>query len=168
MRICPKCSSKFGDELNFCLTCGAMLEAFAEEPPRVPPDDPSLRKENEVPEIISIPTLGKESSADKDVPPPLKDKASPTVSPDRRRRQCTKCGSTKVIPSIRIRDQGQHSDGKLSTFVDADPEALIFKDRVYSKILADICGECGHVELRAENPSNLYNHYLQSKGKQRT
>jgi hypothetical protein len=40
-----------------------------------------------------------------------------------------------------------------------DPEALIFKDRVYGRLKADICGDCGHVELRVENPGELYEHY---------
>jgi dolichol-phosphate mannosyltransferase len=82
--------------------------------------------------------------------------------------QCPKCGSTKLIPNVSIRDQGNDSDGKLSAYVDAEPEAMIFKDRLYSGLIADICGECGHVELRAERPGDLYKHYLQSNGKQET
>ena len=77
--------------------------------------------------------------------------------------QCPKCGSSKIIPNTRILDQGQYSDGSLKVFVDADPDALIFKDRHYSRLTADICGNCGHVELTVGNPSELYEHYLRSK-----
>jgi DNA-directed RNA polymerase subunit RPC12/RpoP len=73
--------------------------------------------------------------------------------------QCPKCGSSKIIPKARILDQGQHSDGDLKVVIYGNPEALIFKNRLYGKLTADICGDCGHVELRVENPEELYDHY---------
>ncbi|MBN1568282.1 MAG: hypothetical protein JXA73_10585 [Acidobacteria bacterium] len=167
MRVCPKCASQFGDELNFCLTCGAMLEAVKEIPPPPPAEDSSPREENRVSETIAIPGPAKGALVDAQIPLPVKDKTKAAAAPGRLCRQCPKCGSKKIIPNTRIRDQGQSSDGKLKAFIDADPEALIFKDRLYSMLLADICGECGHVELRVEQPDSLYNHYLQSRSKQR-
>ncbi len=77
-------------------------------------------------------------------------------------RQCAKCGSTKIIPKVRVLDQGQHSNGDLQVVVYGNPEALVFKDRLYGKLTADICGECGHVELRVENPAELFQHYRQT------
>ena len=38
-----------------------------------------------------------------------------------------------------------------------------FKDRMYGVLKADICGECGHVELRVANPRSLYQHYEKSR-----
>jgi hypothetical protein len=56
-----------------------------------------------------------------------------------------------------------HEDlGDLQVVVYGNPEALIFKDRLYGRLSADICGDCGHVELRFENPEELYQHYRQA------
>jgi ribosomal protein L31E len=76
--------------------------------------------------------------------------------------ECSRCGSTKIIPGVTVVDQGKGSDGKLQAVIFGNPEALIFKDRLYSEILADICGKCGHVELRVANPWALYHHYRNS------
>jgi hypothetical protein len=75
---------------------------------------------------------------------------------------CKLCGSTKVVPNVHVVDQGRHSSGHLQLFVDGSPEALIFKDRRWGEIMADICGECGHLELRVQNAKELYAHYLDS------
>ena len=61
-------------------------------------------------------------------------------------------------------DQGEGSDGHLKVVVLGSPQALIFKDRLYGEIVADICGKCGHVELRVTNPKKLYGHYQKSCG----
>ena len=73
-------------------------------------------------------------------------------------------GSSKIIPNATIFDQGQGSDGLLKVIVDGNPDALIFKDRLYSRLAADICGDCGHVELKVDYPGRLYEQYLRSKG----
>lgn len=77
--------------------------------------------------------------------------------------RCLKCGSSKIIPNTKILDQGHYSDGKLQVVVDGDPDALFFKDRLHDRLLANICGDCGHVELKVEHAEELYEHYLQSK-----
>jgi hypothetical protein len=60
---------------------------------------------------------------------------------------------------------GDHvSDGSLEVVVHGHPESLEFKDRVNGRVLARVCGACGHVELRAANPEELYEKYLESKG----
>jgi hypothetical protein len=140
-----------------------MLEAFVEEPPRAAEKAPLPDKEK-TSETISVPNAG-------NLPPresvriPAANKAERIALRDQPRGQCPKCESTRVIRNIMIRNRGQESDGKLSIYLDADPDALIFKNRFYAELLADVCGECGHVELRAQNPHDLYNHYLQSKVK---
>lgn len=77
--------------------------------------------------------------------------------------QCPKCGSKKIIPGTRVCDQGESSNGNLQAVVYGDPDAFIFKDRLYGKLTADICGDCGHVELKVENSGELYDHYMWSK-----
>ncbi len=78
--------------------------------------------------------------------------------------ECSRCGSTRIIPGLTIVDQGEGSDGKLKAVILGSPEALIFKDRLYAEIKADICGKCGHIELRVTNPRELYEHYQKSRG----
>jgi len=81
--------------------------------------------------------------------------------------ECGKCGSTKVIPLVGVMDQGQHSDGRLKAHVGyTNPEAWLFKGPVYAKLSATICGECGHTELTAENPRELYDAYLAAKARE--
>ena len=85
------------------------------------------------------------------------------VAPRVRSLQCPVCGSSKVIPQVRIVDQGEQSTGSLRVVIYGDPGALIFKDRLYGELTATICGDCGQVELRVANPGELYRHYLQSR-----
>lgn len=77
--------------------------------------------------------------------------------------KCSKCGSEKIIPLAHVLDQGEGSSGALRTVVFTNPEALVFKGRVYAKLKANICGECGYTELIAENPAALYDAYLKVK-----
>ena len=76
--------------------------------------------------------------------------------------RCAKCGSARIIPGVRLIDQGQGSDGASKVVVFGNPDALVFKDRRYGEVKADICGECGHIELRVSNPRELYEHYIES------
>lgn len=75
---------------------------------------------------------------------------------------CEVCGSQKIIPDVRIMDQGQHSDGKLKVVVYGNPRALLFKERVQGELKASVCGECGHTELKVVNPKALYQAYMDS------
>ncbi|MHB0960520.1 MAG: hypothetical protein ACYC0X_31040 [Pirellulaceae bacterium] len=73
---------------------------------------------------------------------------------------CPRCGSSKMMFGVTVCDQA--SGGTLQVVILGDPSALIFKDRLYGELKADICGECGHVELRVANPKELYRHYRKS------
>lgn len=78
--------------------------------------------------------------------------------------KCVQCGSSKMISLAPVLDQGQNSDGHLKARVGyTNPDAWVFKGSVYAKLKANICGECGHTQLVAENPSALYDAYLRSK-----
>ena len=76
--------------------------------------------------------------------------------------RCIKCRSSKIIPDVTVCDQGQNSDGKLKVVLFGNPDALVFKDRRYGEVKADICGDCGHIELRVCDPRELYEHCLKS------
>jgi predicted RNA-binding Zn-ribbon protein involved in translation (DUF1610 family) len=84
---------------------------------------------------------------------------------DKRQSQsvCPRCGSAKMMLGVTVRDQGE-VDTTLKVVICGDPSALIFKDRLYGELKADICGDCGHVELRVANQRELYRHYRKSLG----
>lgn len=75
---------------------------------------------------------------------------------------CDICGSDKIIPNVRVFDQGQYSDGKLKLAVFGVPDAILFKDRLFGEVKAHVCGDCGHIELRVANPRELYDKYQES------
>ena len=77
--------------------------------------------------------------------------------------RCARCGSSRVIPGVTICDQGQGSNLRLQVVVCGDPEAVFFKDRLYKKMTADVCGDCGHAELKIEGARELYEHYRRSR-----
>lgn len=74
--------------------------------------------------------------------------------------RCLACGSTRVIPDAHVADQGQYSSGALRVVVYGDPDALFFKESLYGPCTANVCGDCGHVQLQASNYHALYQHYL--------
>jgi uncharacterized OB-fold protein len=69
-----------------------------------------------------------------------------------------------MMVDVRVIDAQENSSGDLRVVVYGNPQALLFKDRQYSTLVANICGDCGHVELRATNPEALYDKYLAAKG----
>lgn len=73
------------------------------------------------------------------------------------------CGSKKVIPEVRVQDQGDNSDGNLKARVDEYPHALLFKGTVCGTIKARICGECGYAEFYVDNPKEMYETYLRTQ-----
>jgi len=136
---CSQCGQSVPGGFEVCWNCGTSHDG-------VP--DPDFNKEP--------------GSDDDDLPgawqlPELEPVAKHTERP------CPKCGSSKIIPNTRILDQGLQSDGKLHVMLYGNPKAMIFKDRYLDHLTADICGDCGHVELKAVHPKELYEHYLRSK-----
>jgi hypothetical protein len=51
-----------------------------------------------------------------------------------------------------------------SVVVYGNPGAILFKDRLFTDVSADVCGQCGHMEMRAVKPEELYEHYLKAIG----
>jgi hypothetical protein len=78
--------------------------------------------------------------------------------------RCAKCNSARIIPGLHIHDMNflgekSHEHG---VKVDADPNALVFRNTASAYLLADVCADCGHVELRVDDPGALYAAYQQS------
>jgi len=76
---------------------------------------------------------------------------------------CRACGSTRIIPNVEVLDQVNNTYDHLAVVVYGNPQALMFKDRVFGGLRAWICGNCGLTELRVINPEELYQKYLQGK-----
>ena len=71
-------------------------------------------------------------------------------------RQCGKCGSEVVIPGVHVRDRDRSTlDNSLVAIIDAHPEAMFFRGTQESRLVANICGQCGFAELYAEEPAEL-------------
>ena len=75
---------------------------------------------------------------------------------------CPQCGSDKIIPNARMVDQGRYSAGPPQIVVDQHPEALLLKYPVIQNVNAIVCGECGVIQLVAENPALLYQAHIES------
>lgn len=193
MRKCPKCSSQYNDDPKICRVCGAILEPFAEPAnvggaPAVPaepksdPQPPAGAAEWTCPACMSpVPASFEicwKCGADRSgvvvesIEPSASEPYEPRDSQSTVEEEepapkapspCPHCGSHKIIPHVRLLDQGRGSDGVAYAIVDAHPEAFIFKDRLYGRIAASICGQCGHIELRAESPQRLYEHWRRSQ-----
>lgn len=72
-------------------------------------------------------------------------------------KNCEKCGSDKIIPQVKIIDRGDYNiPTDLTVLVEQNPNALIFKERVNSGVFAKVCGNCGFLELYANEPKKLY------------
>ena len=187
--MCPKCGTRYDGDLKICRRCGSILEWEASDQQTDEVEEQSNSEESVALDATeekpwhcpkcheSVPgdftvcwncgtTKAGESDPDFHA---VEDAAQPAAVGDEKvpmvetAIRCIQCGSSKVVPGARIVDQGKGSDGNLQVVIYGVPEALIFKDRLYGTLVANICGECGHVALRVENAAALYDHYRYSK-----
>lgn len=72
--------------------------------------------------------------------------------------KCAKCSSTSVIQRAMAVDKVSAAGAEQASTVrvDADPNAMVFKKSARSVVHAWICGQCGYIELYADNPGELY------------
>ena len=75
-------------------------------------------------------------------------------------KKCPECDSEKIIEAAKVIDYGkQMADYGFKVAVDGDPNALIFKERVYSDVEAKICADCGYIRFFAISPRKLWTAY---------
>ena len=76
--------------------------------------------------------------------------------------KCPRCGSENIMPNLRIRDRA-HRRGveNLEVEVEGNPDALLFKGAHREPLRANVCGECGNIELYVKNPKGLWETYSQ-------
>ena len=60
-------------------------------------------------------------------------------------------------------DSYQGGGRNLKVRVDADPAAVMFKKSTRSPVHAWICGQCGYIELYADNPGELYQAFSKAR-----
>ena len=75
---------------------------------------------------------------------------------------CTSCGSEEVIPRIRVTARGDSGYYDVLAEVQRRPNAKLFKGAERSGVFAQLCGQCGHLELFADMPRALYAVYQQA------
>ena len=74
--------------------------------------------------------------------------------------KCSRCGSENIMTNLQVRvGVGE----ELEVEVRGDPNALVFKQTHREALRATVCGECGNVELSAENPGALWGIYNSQK-----
>ncbi len=131
---CEKCGECVPETFDVCWKCGTTREGF---------EDPGFVTER--------------LDADEDVQPEAASESDDHTE-SKAVSHCTKCGSAKIVPDVRLNYNLRHSIRSLPLIGHGNPDALFFKDDVE----ADICGDCGHIELRVRNPRELFDHYLDS------
>ncbi len=82
---------------------------------------------------------------------------SPELSP-----RCLKCGSDAVIPDVRLIDRREGNARMPAELgVETKPDALMFTGEVRVSTRAQVCGDCGFVEVYAADPRTLWDAYVE-------
>lgn len=143
--ICIKCGERHDSSFLVCWNCGTDRDGN---------EDPGFVRQGS--EGRLEPASGSEVESPEGAAPSLHAAARELPSPPA--CKCAKCGSTRVLPDVQIMDQGDGSDGELKAIVYAKPDAIFFKNGLSAEVRANICGDCGHLELRVLHPEELYRH----------
>jgi hypothetical protein len=72
---------------------------------------------------------------------------------------CVRCGSDAMIPDVFVQAKG-YGAVQLQVGLHTRPSAVMLKRAVVSDTTARVCGECGAVELLAENPQKLWEAHM--------
>jgi hypothetical protein len=77
---------------------------------------------------------------------------------------CSKCSSDKIMSDVRIVDHGDmDSERDLSIEFHKNPDAWVLKCTQKGTLLANVCGQCGYVELSVGNPEELWKLYIKNR-----
>lgn len=75
---------------------------------------------------------------------------------------CSRCGSSMVIPNADVAG-AQSPVVSLYAVIERDPNAMIFKDPMTSKLSIAVCGSCGYVEMTAAGAHHLWAAYAKAR-----
>ena len=74
--------------------------------------------------------------------------------------KCSSCGSEDVMRNVKVVDHGElNMKQDLAIEVHGNPDAWIFKESRKGVLNANVCGQCGKVELSVDNPRELWEIY---------
>jgi hypothetical protein len=60
-------------------------------------------------------------------------------------------------------DRAQYGEYDLRVRVDADPDALLFREASRCPLEARVCGQCGYTEFYATDPATLFKAWRRSQ-----
>ena len=76
--------------------------------------------------------------------------------------RCLKCGSDALVPNARLIDTDESGDRQAAQVgVQTKPDAWILKGEVRVGTRAAVCGDCGFVELYAEDPHAVWEAHVE-------
>ena len=70
-------------------------------------------------------------------------------------RECPNCGSSEVIPSVRVIDRSDSGVQALSILIAEKPQAAVFRGWRKFALSARVCGACGYTELYVSDPHGM-------------
>ena len=81
---------------------------------------------------------------------------SPEITP-----RCLKCGSDAMVPDVRLIDRGESDMRKPAEVgLATKPDAILFKGEVRVGTAAQVCGDCGFVEVYATEPHKIWDAHI--------
>lgn len=73
---------------------------------------------------------------------------------------CAACGSKKMVSDVRIVDyMDPLTKRDLAAELHERPDAWVFKGAKQAILKATLCGDCGRVEMKVDNPHELWEIY---------
>jgi hypothetical protein len=80
---------------------------------------------------------------------------------------CPRCSSENVFRAAKVYALSPASNALLQVETQADPDAVFFKDEQLAEVQADVCADCGHVELSIAEAKARALHEAWRKGAER-
>jgi hypothetical protein len=77
---------------------------------------------------------------------------------------CSACGSSRIVPDLTIADHDHLGKRELGIELPERPGALVFKGTRRFPLRAQVCGDCGHVELTVITPGEIWTLFEDGKG----
>ena len=144
---CAKCGESVEDTFDVCWSCGTSKDGV---------EDPAFQRADAA---GVAPGAGAEGFVRPAAP-------AHTGTGEHASLVCTGCGSDRIIPGVPLLDHygdtGVRSD-EAKVQVPGAPRAWIFRDAAEGGVCLDVCGECGHAEVRVTNARQLWEKYQRSR-----
>lgn len=71
-------------------------------------------------------------------------------------RRCLRCGSDRLVTDAKVVDNADVPGTLHVELGKKFPDAWLFDGAVQVEVVADLCGSCGHVELRVADPEAMW------------